>query len=172
MTHATLHKALPKVNTAFEQQPFHFKATTASHAATASSGGSILRTIVGLVIVIAVIYGLTWIVRKLKTKDAPAAGDGLERIASLPLGANKSVALVRVGSELHLLGVGDHSVTGIRSFSEDEAVELGLPVTPPGSLMSGRGDGESAGFTGALRAVASGDALIGAVESLRRRTQR
>jgi flagellar protein FliO/FliZ len=82
-----------------------------ANAATSSgtAGGSIVRTIVGLAIVIAVIYGLT----------------------SLPMGTNRSVALVRVGAELHLLGISEHGVTGIRVYSEEEAYELGLPLEAP-----------------------------------------
>jgi flagellar protein FliO/FliZ len=153
---------LVKPDTAFESTRLHLRASTAAHSAHAGSGGSIMRTVVGLVIVIAVIYGLTWIVRKLKGKDLPSAGDGLERVAALPLGANRSVALVRVGRELHLIGVGEHAVTGIASFSEDEALELGLPVTPPGSTVSYR-DPSGAGAPAPQ---------AGALTRLRRMTQR
>jgi flagellar protein FliO/FliZ len=140
MPHAPAHTPVPKPNTDFESKALHLKAASVAHSG--GSGGSILRTVIALVIVIAVIYGLTWVVRKLKAKDMPSAGgaDGLERVASLALGTNRSVALVRVGSELHLIGVAEHNVTGIRRFSEDEAIELGLPVTPPGSVITPRSD--------------------------------
>lgn len=113
---------------------------TAAHATTSSGiSGSIVRTIVGLLIVIAVIYGLTWIVKQSKASKNPAVGDGLEQVASLPLGTNRSVALVRVGDELHLLGVAEHGITGIRVFSEDEAYELGLPFHSDDGDYAGRG---------------------------------
>ena len=106
--------------------------STAHHAASSGAAGSIVRTIVGLAIVIAVIYGLSWIIRQSKTAKNPAKGVGLEQIASLPLGTNRSVSLVRVGTEFHLLGVSENSVTTIRAFTEDEAIDAGLPVNPPG----------------------------------------
>jgi len=114
-----------------------------ANAATSSgtAGGSIVRTIVGLAIVIAVIYGLTWVIRQTKGAKSPATGYGLEQLASLPMGTNRSVALVRVGAELHLLGISEHGVTGIRVYSEEEAYELGLPLEAPddGADLNGGG---------------------------------
>jgi flagellar protein FliO/FliZ len=42
------------------------------------------------------------------------------------LGPNRSLHLVRAGRELVLVGVAEHGVTPIRTYSEDEAIELGL----------------------------------------------
>ncbi len=103
---------------------------TAHTAGSAGAGGSLVRTIVGLAIVIAVIYGLSWILRRAKAGRNPATGTGLEQIASLPLGTGRSVSLVRVGSELHLLGVAEHGVSRIRTFTEAEAAAAGLLFTP------------------------------------------
>ena len=135
MPHAlTHHHAVPAPNTAFEATRLNLHAAVAHH--TGSTGGSIVRTILALLIVVAVIYGLTWVIRRLKgAETGPGSGQGLERVASLTLGQNRSVALVRVGTEVHLLGLGESSVTGIARFSEDEALELGLPIdiVPPGA---------------------------------------
>ena len=118
---------------AFERTRVHLGGTVAKHTASSSGlSGSLVRTIVGLAIVIAVIYGLAWLLRHAKASRNSATGEGLEQVATLPLGTGRSVALVRVGNELHLIGVAEHSVTPIRSFTEDEAVELGLPVSAPG----------------------------------------
>jgi len=107
--------------------PLHLNGGSVSKtASSAGASGSIVRTIVGLAIVIAVIYGLSWIVRRSKASRNPAIGTGLEQIASLPLGTGRSVSLVRVGSELHLLGIADHSVSRIRTFTEAEARAAGL----------------------------------------------
>lgn len=118
---------------AFEKTPLNLGAQAAHHAASSpGAGASIVRTIVALAIVIAVIYGLAWMVRHAKASKNPSVGYGLEQVASLPLGTGRSVALVRVGTELHLLGIAEHGVTTIRTFTEDEAVEFGLPVGGPG----------------------------------------
>ncbi|HVW45802.1 MAG TPA: flagellar biosynthetic protein FliO [Solirubrobacterales bacterium] len=98
--------------------------STASHAA---SGGSIARTIVGLGIVIAVIFGLRWVLKQFKAgREKKAAGGGLSSMATLPLGQNRSLHVVRAGREVLVVGSGEHGVTPVRSYSEEEARALGL----------------------------------------------
>jgi flagellar protein FliO/FliZ len=99
--------------------------STASHAA--SSGGSIARTIVGLGIVILVIFGLRWVLKQFKAgREKKAAGGGLSSMATLPLGQNRSLHVVRAGREVLVVGSGEHGVTPVRSYSEEEARALGL----------------------------------------------
>jgi flagellar protein FliO/FliZ len=100
---------------------------TPGHVNSGSLTGTLVRTIVALLVVIAVIYGLTWLLKQGRQSKNPSVGDGLTQIASLPLGPNRSVALVRVGAELHMLGVAEQGINGIRVFSEEEAYELGIP---------------------------------------------
>src|SRR5215207_7321657 len=51
---------------------------------SASSGGSLVRTIVGLAVVLGVIYGLYWVLKQVKNaKDTAHAGEALETVASL-----------------------------------------------------------------------------------------
>ena len=97
------------------------------HASSGSLSGTIVRTIIALLVVIAVIYGLSWVLKQNRSARNPSVGDGLVQIASLPLGPNRSVSLIRVGAELHLLGVAEQSINGIRVFTEEEAYELGIP---------------------------------------------
>jgi flagellar protein FliO/FliZ len=92
-----------------------------------ASGGSIVRTIVGLAVVIGVIYGLTWVLKQVKaSKQDTTAGSGLASVATLPLGTNRSLHLVRAGDEVVLVGAGEHGVTHIRTYTEAEARRLGL----------------------------------------------
>ncbi len=92
-----------------------------------ASGGGLVRTIVGLAVVIGVIYGLTWVLRQLKrSREATASGTNLATLATLPLGPNRSLHLVRAGDEVVLLGYGEGGVTTIRTYGEDEAARLGL----------------------------------------------
>src|ERR1700742_1284790 len=123
-----------------ESQPLDLGgATSTAHAA---SGGSIARTIVGLAIVIAVIFGLRWVLKQFKAgKEKKAAGGGLSSMATLPLGQNRSLHVVRAGREVLVVGSGEHGVTPVRSYSEEEARALGLledeePVEQP-ALESG-----------------------------------
>jgi flagellar protein FliO/FliZ len=95
--------------------------------AASSGGGGLARTFVGLAIVIAVIYGLYWVLKQVKaSREEKAVGSGLSTISTLPLGPNRSLHLVRAGSEVLVVGVTEQGVTPIRSYSEREALEQGL----------------------------------------------
>jgi flagellar protein FliO/FliZ len=102
-------------------------ATPSATSHSASSGGGLVRTIVGLAVVLGVIYGLYWVLKQVKSsKDTAAAGEGLETLATLPLGTNRSLHLVRAGRELVLLGTAENAIAPIRRYSESEARTLGL----------------------------------------------
>jgi flagellar protein FliO/FliZ len=112
-----------------ENTPLHLPSDTSSKPASSSGpgGGSIVRTIVGLLVVIGVIYGLTWVLKQVKASKAQTAtGGGLETLATLPLGTNRTLHLVRAGEEVVLLGSGEAGVTPIRTYGEAEARALGL----------------------------------------------
>jgi flagellar protein FliO/FliZ len=126
----------------------------------ASPGGSLVRTFVGLAIVIAVIYGLYWVLKQVKaSREEKASGEGLAAIATLPLGPSRSLQLVRAGRELVLIGVSEHGVTPVRTYSEDEAEAVGL-------LDADAVDDEPPRHGG------GGGALGRVVDDLRRRTVR
>ncbi len=97
------------------------------HAQVGSGGGSLARTFVGLAVVVAVIYGLTWVMRQMKaSREERSVGFGLSAEASVPLGPGRSVHLIRAGRESVLVGSAEQGVVPIRTYSEDEARELGL----------------------------------------------
>lgn len=137
---AALSQAPAALAAGGENTPLNLGGSPATHA---SSGGSstIVRTIVGLFIVIAVIYGVAWVLRQVRGAKERPSGHGLAQVASLPLGGGRSVALVRAGSEIFLVGVADQGVTPIRTYTEEEALSLGLelaadegettPASPP-----------------------------------------
>jgi flagellar protein FliO/FliZ len=111
-----------------EKTPLNLdEAEPSSAPAAGSTGGSLVRTIVGLAIVIGVIYGLYWVLKQVKaSREDKASGQGLASIATLPLGTNRSLQLVRAGREIVLVGVSEHGVTPVRTYSEDEAEAVGL----------------------------------------------
>jgi flagellar protein FliO/FliZ len=113
-----------------ENTPLDLNTSTgASHSSVASStgGASIVRTIVGLAIVIAVIWGLAWILRQVKTaRDPSVASTGLTSVAALTLGSGRSVHLVRAGNDYVLLGATEHGVAPIHRYTEEQARDAGL----------------------------------------------
>src|SRR3954464_2726550 len=111
-------------------------------------GGSIVRTIVGLAVVIGVIYGLYWILKQVKSsREEKATGQGLAALATLPLGAQRSLQLVRARRELHLVGVSAHGVTPVRAYPEDAAGAAGLLDLDSAEESYANGNGKGGGAT-------------------------
>jgi flagellar protein FliO/FliZ len=124
-----------------ESTPLNLPSVDQSQAAS-GGGGGLVRTFVGLAIVLGVIYGLYWVLKQVKaSRESAASGSGLESVATIPLGPNRALHLVRAGRELMLLGVAEQTVVPIRAYREDEARALGLldtetfeddaPTAPP-----------------------------------------
>src|SRR3954466_210773 len=149
---------------ASEKTPLNLKDATGDTTSHVGGGGTMVGTIVGLAVVIGVIYGLYWVLKQVKSsREEKATGQGLAALATLPLGAQRSLQLVRDGRELHLVGVSEHGVTPVRTYSEDEAEAAGLldlefDEDAPGS-RNGNGNG-------------SGRGVAAVIQELRRRTVR
>ena len=149
-----------------------------AEAAESSTGSGLLRTIVGLAIVIGVIYGITWVLKSVKkAREAQASGTALDSLATLPLGPNRSLHLVRAGDVVVLLGVGESGVTPIRTYHEEEARALGLVgadalPAPMAAAASGRPvlSGQVLPALTAPSGAAAGSRIAKAVDGLRRRT--
>lgn len=145
---------------------------SASEAHVGGSGGGLARTFVGLAVVVAVIYGLTWVLRQMKkssSADGPM-GTGLSTEATLPLGPNRSVHLIRAGRELVLVGSAEHGIVPIRTYSEDEALDLGLieqPLLRVGDVV----DGDARELSGAPSTKVK-LLMAGTLDRLRERTAR
>jgi flagellar protein FliO/FliZ len=117
--------------------------TTRELGTSAGSGGSLTRTFLGLAVVVAVIYGLYWVLKQVKkSREERAHGQGLAIESTVPLGPNRSIHLVRAGKELVLVGVAEQNVVPIRTYTEEEALELGItaPEPPAGPPRTGGPD--------------------------------
>jgi flagellar protein FliO/FliZ len=128
-----------------ENVPLHLSSTPTTSSHVSTGGASIVRTIVGLLIVIAVIWGLTWILRQVKSgRDTRADGTGLASMATLPLGSGRSLHLVRAGSDYLLVGSAEQGVVPIYRYTERQAREAGLldrdESQRPSSPMDARPD--------------------------------
>ncbi|WCB91394.1 hypothetical protein DSM104299_00065 [Baekduia alba] len=118
-----------------ENTPLNLPSDSSAQTASSvgSNGGGLARTFIGLAVVVAVIYGLTWVLRQMKKSSSgelDAHGIGLSTEASMPLGPNRSVHLIRAGRELVLVGSAEHGIVPIRTYTEDEALSLGLLSHP------------------------------------------
>src|SRR3954449_32945 len=103
-----------------ESTPLNLPSVDQSQAASGGSGGGLGRTFVGLAIVLAGIYGLYWVLKQVRaSRESAASGQGLESVATIPLGPNRALHLVRAGREVVLLGVAEQTVVPIRAYRED-----------------------------------------------------
>jgi flagellar protein FliO/FliZ len=139
LTPAFAFAASTTTDAAGENTPLSLPADghSASSAAAGGGGGGMARTFIGLAVVVAVIYGLTWVLRQMKKSssgDLGAHGTGLSTEASMPLGPNRSVHLIRAGRELVLVGSAEHGIVPLRTYTEDEAIDLGLIEQPQAQL--------------------------------------
>src|SRR5271165_2534452 len=110
----------PSSKTGSENTPLQLS-SPASPTHASSGGPSLVRTIVGLLIVIAVIWGLTWILRQVKSGRANrGSGSGLASIATLPLSPGRSLHVVRAGRDYLLVGSAEHSIAPIHRYTEEQ----------------------------------------------------
>jgi flagellar protein FliO/FliZ len=110
-----------------EATPLGLGTLKPSTHATAGGGSSVVRTLLGLIAVIGSIYGVAWVLRRVKrSREAQATGNGLSSVATLPLGTGRALHLIRAGSDVILVGASEHGVTPIRAYSEEEALASGV----------------------------------------------
>jgi flagellar protein FliO/FliZ len=110
-----------------ESTPLDLPADVQAGPDRASTSGSLGRTLLGLLVVVGLIYGLTHVLRRMRDgAQGGARTDGLKAVASIPLGPGRSIHLVRAGQEYLLVGAAEHGVVPLRTYTEDEAVAAGL----------------------------------------------
>ena len=113
---------------------------TAAVKSSGGSSGAFIRMVVGLFIVLAVIYGVYWLLKTYgKSKrngGAGEAGAGLDVVASATLGPGRTLHLVRVGDEFVLVGAAEQSVTPLRAYTADETRRLDEQIASAGSIRA------------------------------------
>ena len=115
-------------------------------------GSSILRTIIALLVVIVIIYAVA---RHPASVQGPGRGprqrQRAAQIATLPLGPNRSVALVRAGRDIVLVGVAEQGITALKTYTEAEAIANGIEIPQDMATTWTR---PSARWTGSWKACA------------------
>jgi flagellar protein FliO/FliZ len=139
-----------------------------------SVGGSLVRGVIGFVIVIGVILVIA---KLLKSNQARKQGltprrrgqnTGLvEVLSSTPLGPNRHLHLVRVGDEVILVGAGEGGITPLRTFDEDEAVALGAIASEDQMIDAGFADAlAQAGAPAPSRRTSSSSSILDRMRQL------
>lgn len=109
---------------------------------SSGGGGSILRMILGLAVVVGAIFGVHWLLKKWGTgrMQAVAGRAGvIDVVATTSLAQGRALHLVRIGEELVLVGATEQSITRIGEF---DATTLGAAAANSGngefqSMLSG-----------------------------------
>lgn len=123
----TAHSALAASGLG-EKTPLHLPAghTTTTPQTTVTSptisGGSVVKTFIVLVLVVALIYGLARLARRFNPTRFPklqASGE-IEVLATQALFQGRLLHVVRVGDKVMVLGSTDQSVSRLASLNEED----------------------------------------------------
>ncbi len=107
---------------------FSFLATPAfAQASPPSSMGSLVQGTVGLVIVVALIYGAAWLLRRVQPRTMK--GGLVQVLGGASVGPREKVVVVRFGARTLLLGVAPGHVGLLHETDAADATDA--PVTVP-----------------------------------------
>jgi flagellar biosynthetic protein FliO len=132
---------IEKVRRAVSEQPMNVDTTTAKASSAGPEkeniGFLVLRIAFYLLIVIAVILLISWMIRKTGLAGRSKIGGvgSMDILEVLPLGANRSVMLVRVTDRVYLLSQTQNSINVLDKIEGDKAVEL-IATTKSGVSIS------------------------------------
>lgn len=96
-------------------------------AGESQSSGSVLRFVFGLAVVLATIYGVHWLLKQWgqsKLQGVTGGSGIIDVVATTSLAQGRALHLVRVGSELVLVGATEQSITRIGELDADRISEF------------------------------------------------
>ena len=118
---AELQRAEAQTSSAVPATPFYDKSTTQSPApATGSRVGSVghlLNTVIGLVLIIALIFGLSFFLKRFGTGNF-AGNSQLKVLSSMPLGTRERIVLIDAAGQQLLLGITPTNIHTLHVFAE------------------------------------------------------
>ncbi|WP_273819355.1 MULTISPECIES: flagellar biosynthetic protein FliO [Pseudomonas] len=105
---------------------------TAGPAPTVGGGmaGQLTQLVLGLLLVLAVIFVLAWLVRRVQQAGPAGKGQVIEVVGSRALGPRDRLVLVQVGKEQILLGLTPGTITPLHVLKEPVQVPNGEPAAP------------------------------------------
>ena len=118
--------ALLLINPAFAQETAKTVAPD-SPVRAPDTVGTIVSLVLGLVAVIAVIYGCAWIIRRMNGMTG-MNNNAIKVVSVMAIGARERIALIEVGGQQILLGITPSAIRTLHVFDE--------PVVEAGSAGS------------------------------------
>lgn len=98
---------------------------TSTDGVVTSSGSGIgifVRMILALVVIVALIYGVFWFIKR-KSNIVTNDDDYLRRVAAINVAPGKSVQVVTLIDKAYLIGVTDDSITLLGEIDDDELIK-------------------------------------------------
>lgn len=109
--------------------PSALAASTAQAADALGATGSFLQMLLGLGLVLALLYGTLFLLKRLQQNQGIVAG-GLKVLSATSVGPRERVVLVKAGSRILVLGVAPGRVNMLQSLEEHEIVIHEAPAAP------------------------------------------
>ncbi|WP_188008887.1 flagellar biosynthetic protein FliO [Grimontia hollisae] len=85
--------------------------------AAAPDGQDLATTLGALVLVIGVIFGLAWVLKRMQVPSLMGAKAGLKVVSQLPLGQKERVVVLDVNGEQVLVGVTPQQITLLKTLN-------------------------------------------------------
>ena len=106
-------------------------AALAQEKAPASSpdlGWALAKTAAGLALVLALLFGLVWLLRRLSPAAAGAGNEQFRMVGRLSLGPRKWLGLVELGGRILVIGVSESGIRHIETIEDPELLQqLSVP---------------------------------------------
>lgn len=97
-------------------------------AAEPVSTGQYLQMVLGLLLVIAVIFGLAWLIRRMGQFGAPANAQ-IKVLGGVSVGQREKVVVIQVADTQMVIGVAPNQVNALHVFDEPVLLNEGKPAS-------------------------------------------
>ena len=90
----------------------------------------IVQLVLGLGLVVGLIFGLAWLLRRMQNQAGPRGNQAIQLLASQSLGARERLLLVQVGEEQVLLGLTAGRITPLHVLKQPVVLPASQTATP------------------------------------------
>ncbi|MBQ5948601.1 flagellar biosynthetic protein FliO [Massilia sp. ST3] len=101
------------------------------------AAGSLMQTILALVLVLAVLAGLAWFLKRFAPKMMGGANSNLRMVGSLNLGGRERIMVVEVGDQWIVVGASPGRINALATMPRQAGVEGDAAVAATGAAPSG-----------------------------------
>jgi flagellar protein FliO/FliZ len=108
---------------------------TGTGAAAPGMTSGLLQATLGLAIVLALIWGAAWVVRRL-TRVTRSGSSAIKVVASQSVGPRERVVLVEIGGTWLVVGVAPGRVNALHTLPKSVLAENGTPANPFGRMLA------------------------------------